>query len=122
MILMTPKSLLGKPEAVSRISDFEEGSCFQEVLPDPMKFANPDAVGRIIFCSGKVYYDLIAHRDEHGIDSAAIIRIEQLYPFHEEMVEAIIGNIRKLGNLFGAKKNRSIWARGHISSPVSKSW
>lgn len=89
LVLMTPKSLLGRPEAVSREEDFLEGNCFQEVLPDPKEFANPAIVSRVIFCTGKVFYDLMAHRQEKGIENAAIIRIEQLYPFHREMVEAI---------------------------------
>jgi 2-oxoglutarate dehydrogenase E1 component len=87
---MTPKSLLSRPEAVSPESDFLEGSCFQEVLPDTKAFANPADVERIIFCSGKVYYDLVARRQENAIENAAIIRIEQLYPFHRELVSAII--------------------------------
>jgi 2-oxoglutarate dehydrogenase E1 component len=91
LILMTPKSLLGRPEAVSQESDFLEGTCFQEILPDTKVFANPADVERLIFCSGKVYYDLMAHRQEKGLENAAIIRIEQLYPFHREMVVAIIG-------------------------------
>jgi 2-oxoglutarate dehydrogenase E1 component len=91
LVLMTPKSLLGRPEAVSHEADFQEGTCFQEILPDTKVFANPSNVSRIIFCSGKVYYDLMAHRQEKGIENAAIVRIEQLYPFHREMVEAIIG-------------------------------
>ena len=90
LVLMTPKSLLGRPEAVSRDVDFLEGSCFQEILPDTKTFANPADVSRVIFCSGKVYYDLMAHRQEKGIEDAAIIRVEQLYPFHREMVGAII--------------------------------
>jgi 2-oxoglutarate dehydrogenase E1 component len=90
LVLMTPKSLLGRPEAVSFVEDFLEGGCFQEVLPDPMEFENPAAVNRVIFCTGKVFYDLMAHRKEKGITNAAIIRIEQLYPFHREMVEAIV--------------------------------
>ena len=90
LILMTPKSLLGRPEAVSHDYDFLEGTCFQEILPDTKIFTNPADVSRIIFCSGKVYYDLMAHRQEKGIENAAIVRIEQLYPFHREMVEAII--------------------------------
>ena len=90
LIIMTPKSLLGRPEAVSHDYDFLEGTCFQEILPDPKVFSNPADVSRLIFCSGKVYYDLIAHRQEMDIENAAIIRIEQLYPFHREMVEAII--------------------------------
>jgi len=90
LIIMTPKSLLGRPEAVSHSYDFLEGTCFQEILPDTKIFNNPADVERVIFCSGKVYYDLMAHRQEKGIENAAIIRIEQLYPFHREMVGAII--------------------------------
>jgi 2-oxoglutarate dehydrogenase E1 component len=90
LVLMTPKSLLGRPEAVSSEEDFLEGGCFQEVLPDPMEFENPAAVNRVIFCTGKMFYDLMAHRKEKGITDTAIIRIEQLYPFHREMVEAIV--------------------------------
>ena len=90
MIVMTPKSLLTRPEAVSREEDFLEGSCFQEILPDAMNFEDPSRVNRIVFCSGKVYYDLVAHRKEHDIKNSAIVRIEQLYPFNDEMLEAII--------------------------------
>ena len=91
LILMTPKSLLGRPEAVSSEADFLEGTCFQEILPDLMHFKDNAEVNRVIFCSGKVYYDLAAHRSEHNITGAAIIRIEQLYPLHREMITAILG-------------------------------
>ncbi len=91
LVLMTPKSLLGRPEAVSTEADFLEGSCFQEVLPDPKEFANTANVSRVIFCTGKVFYDLVAHRQERGLENVAIIRIEQLYPFLRLMVEAIVG-------------------------------
>jgi 2-oxoglutarate dehydrogenase E1 component len=91
LILMTPKSLLGRPEAVSSEADFLEGTCFQEILPDFMAFANPSDVKRIIFCSGKVFYDLAAHRMEAGITDTAILRVEQLYPFHGDLVAALAG-------------------------------
>ena len=90
LILMTPKSLLTRPEAVSKEADFLEGSCFQEILPDIVDFAKPDEVERVVFCSGKVFYDLAQHRKEQEIDNTAIIRIEQLYPFNEEMLELIL--------------------------------
>jgi 2-oxoglutarate dehydrogenase E1 component len=90
LVLMTPKSLLGRAEAVSQDFDFLEGTCFQEILPDIKIFENPASVSRVIFCSGKVYYDLMAYRLEKGNEDTAIIRIEQLYPFHKEMVGAIV--------------------------------
>jgi len=113
LILMTPKSLLGRPEAVSPESDFLEGTCFQEILPDTKVFSNPANVERIIFCSGKVYYDLITHRQEKGIENAAIIRIEQLYPFHREMVEAIINQYRNASHFVWCQEeplNMGAWS------------
>jgi len=89
LILMTPKSLLTRAEAVSQSADFMEGTCFQEILPDLKIFNNPADVTRVIFCSGKVFYDLMAKRQELGIENAAIIRVEQLYPFHQDMLVAI---------------------------------
>jgi 2-oxoglutarate dehydrogenase E1 component len=103
LILMTPKSLLGRPEAVSSEADFLEGTCFQEILPDLMTFDDPAQVKRIVFCSGKVFYDLAAHRKEAGIEDTAIIRIEQLYPFHGEMVSAILGQFPNV--------SRHIWCQ-----------
>ena len=113
LILMTPKSLLGRPEAVSQEADFLEGTCFQEVLPDTKVFTNPAAVSRIVFCSGKVYYDLMAHRQEKGIEDAAIIRIEQLYPFHREMVGALISQFSNVSNFVWCQEeplNMGAWS------------
>ncbi len=90
LVLMTPKSLLTRPEAISAEADFLEGSCFQEVLPDPIHFEDPMQVNRIVFCTGKVFYDLAAYRQEHDIKNTAIFRMEQLYPFHDELVSALV--------------------------------
>jgi 2-oxoglutarate dehydrogenase E1 component len=84
LILMTPKSLLTHEQAVSTESDFT-GSRFFEVLADSE--ASAKKVERVIFCSGKVYYDLIKYRKENNLtDAAAIIRIEQLYPLYKDKV------------------------------------
>ncbi|MGJ8633379.1 MAG: 2-oxoglutarate dehydrogenase E1 component [Luteolibacter sp.] len=103
LILMTPKSLLGRPEAASTEADFLEGTCFQEILPDQMSFDDPASVNRIIFCSGKVYYDLFAHRKENDLQGATIIRIEQLYPYHEDMIRAIMAQF--------PNANRFVWCQ-----------
>ncbi len=89
LIIMTPKSLLTKAEAVSKIDDFIGKTAFQEVLPDTELTQKPEKIERLIFCSGKVYYDIIAYREQKGIDNSAVIRVEQLYPFHEELVKEI---------------------------------
>ncbi len=88
LILMTPKSLLTKPEAVSTLSELTGETCFQEVLGDSEMEKSPADVERVIFCTGKVYYDLLDYRKTNKIDNAAIVRIEQIYPFKKEAVLA----------------------------------
>ncbi len=90
LVVMTPKSLLTNPRAVSQVEDFLDDTSFQEVLPDTHEFEKPENVSRVVFCSGKVYYDLLAYREENGIKNAAIVRIEQLYPFHIEAIKQAI--------------------------------
>ncbi|MEI7912486.1 MAG: 2-oxoglutarate dehydrogenase E1 component [Verrucomicrobiota bacterium] len=92
LIVMTPKSLLARQEAVSREADFLDGSCFQEILPDVRIFADPAAVERVVFCSGKVFYDLCAQREHSAIDNTAILRLEQLYPFHHSLIESLLSH------------------------------
>jgi 2-oxoglutarate dehydrogenase E1 component len=83
LIVMTPKSLLRKKEAASPIADLASGG-FQVIIPEVEKLA-PKKVKRVVFCSGKVYYDIAAERAKRGVDDVAIVRIEQLYPFpHDE--------------------------------------
>ena len=88
LIVMTPKSLLRHREAVSGLEDFSDGA-FQTFIGD---FHTEDAskVERIVFCSGKVYYDLHEKRVADGIHNIAIIRIEQLYPFPEVDMQATL--------------------------------
>jgi len=88
LIVMTPKSLLRHRLAVSTLEDLAEGT-FEPVLAeiDPIEAS---AVTRLIFCSGKVYYDLLEKRREEDIKNLAIVRVEQLYPFPYTEMEAII--------------------------------
>ncbi|MFN7996014.1 MAG: multifunctional oxoglutarate decarboxylase/oxoglutarate dehydrogenase thiamine pyrophosphate-binding subunit/dihydrolipoyllysine-residue succinyltransferase subunit [Bryobacteraceae bacterium] len=84
LVIFTPKSLLRHPKAVSTIADLTGGH-FHEVLPDNT-VAEPDQVTRVIFCSGKIYYDLLAAREERKVEHVALVRMEQLYPFEEDQV------------------------------------
>jgi 2-oxoglutarate dehydrogenase E1 component len=93
LIVMTPKSLLRHPLSVSRLEELSS-SGFQTVI-DEIDDLKPSAVTRIVFCSGKVYFDLLKTRRETKSDSAAIVRIEQLYPFPSEEYEAVL---RKYSN------------------------
>ena len=88
LIVMSPKSLLRKKEAVSTLEELANGQ-FQTVMPD-VGGLDPQNVKKVILCSGKVYYDLEAYRIEQGIEDRAILRVEQLYPFPEDdLVEAL---------------------------------
>jgi len=88
LIVMMPKSLLRKKEATSSMDDLAHGK-FEVVIGETEKL-NAKKVKRLVFCSGKVYYDLVAERVKRAIEDIAILRIEQLYPFpHEEFREQI---------------------------------
>jgi 2-oxoglutarate dehydrogenase E1 component len=83
LIIMSPKSMLRHKESVSSLDDLAHGA-FQPLIPEQEKL-DPKKVKRVIACSGKVYYDLLATRRERKIKDIAILRVEQLYPFpHEE--------------------------------------
>ncbi|WP_133139912.1 2-oxoglutarate dehydrogenase E1 component [Legionella genomosp. 1] len=79
LIVMTPKSLLRHKLAVSPLSDLSEGK-FHTVIPE-VDTMDPAKVTKIVLCCGKVYYDLLQKRRDEKIESVAIIRVEQLYPF-----------------------------------------
>jgi 2-oxoglutarate dehydrogenase E1 component len=83
LIIFTPKSLLRHKLAVSNISDFTENTFFQEIIVNNVETNN---IRKIIFCSGKVYYDLLETKEKENIKDVLIIRVEQIHPFPEEDV------------------------------------
>ncbi|HTA95743.1 MAG TPA: 2-oxoglutarate dehydrogenase E1 component [Verrucomicrobiae bacterium] len=86
LIVFTPKSLLRHPKVISSLEDCAGGK-FQRVLPDELKSQN---VKRILICTGKIYFDLAAYREEHKRNDVAIIRLEQLYPLHGGLLEEVL--------------------------------
>ncbi len=96
LIIMTPKSLLRNERATSWLGDFTE-SAFHPVI-GPTQIGDAKEADRIIFCSGKVYYDLAAYVESNRIQNAALVRIEQLYPLDLE------GLAKTLGDVAHAKK------------------
>ncbi len=100
LVVFTPKKLLRYPTCVSPIEDFTNG-CFKEVLDD--ETGNPETVSKLVFCSGKLFYDLIERKEKDKNDAVAIIRIEQLYPLP----------IFQLNELIAKYKNAKeyIWAQ-----------
>ena len=81
LIVMTPKSLLRHKLCVSRLDDMCAGTWFRRVLPEPGPTLPDAEIRRVVLCSGKVFYDLLAAREDRGIEDVALVRVEQLYPF-----------------------------------------
>jgi len=90
LVVMTPKSLLGHPECVSREAELTGETCFREMLDDDQLTEDPAQIKRIVLCSGKVYYDLVNYRRTQGITNTAIIRVEQFYPFNRDLLRGIL--------------------------------
>jgi len=110
LIVMTPKSLLRHKEAISQLEELAEGT-FQTVI-DETDDLDPSAVKRVIFCSGKVFYDLRAARREREIADIAIVRIEQMYPFPRlDLLEVLARypNVEDAVWLQEEPKNQGAW-------------
>ena len=90
LVVFTPKSLLRHKLAVSKLSEFAEGSRFQFVIPEIDDIAAPTDVKRVVICSGKVYYDLLAERRAKGVKDVAILRLEQMYPFPQNTLGRLL--------------------------------
>lgn len=88
LVIMTPKSLLRHPEAVSRVEDMGPGTKFQEVINDP-SVEDASKIKKVLLCSGKLYYELKKERDERKQKDVAIIRLEQLYPMPTKQIKAL---------------------------------
>lgn len=107
LILMQPKSLLRLPEAASKLTDLTGGS-FRPVIDDPA-MADREAVKRLVFCTGKIYYDLLAVRAPH----IALVRIEELYPWPGNAVAGIVDLYPSLDEVVWAQeepKNMGAWS------------
>ncbi|XP_051897428.1 2-oxoglutarate dehydrogenase-like, mitochondrial isoform X1 [Pristis pectinata] len=96
LIILTPKSLLRHPEAKSHFDEMVTGTTFQRIIPDTgLAAQNPNEVKRLIFCTGKVYYELAKERMNRNMENeVAIIRLEQLSPFPFDLLKNEIGRYR----------------------------
>lgn len=100
LIVFTPKSLLRHPKAVNTVEELATGN-FQEVIDDTT--ADTAKVKKIVFCMGKFYYDLLAEREKLGREDIALVRIEQLFPLHNDKIKAIMDRYPNV--------ERHVWAQ-----------
>jgi len=119
LIIFTPKSLLRHKMAVSKLSEMAEGSSFHRVLWDDAQHGNSETklvtdskIKRVVLCSGKVYYDLLAERDERGIDDIYLMRIEQFYPFPAQALSTEMKRFKNADLVWCQEepKNQGAWS------------
>ncbi len=118
LVLMTPKSMLRLHEARSPREEFISGR-FMEVIDD--KEVNKVSITRVLLTSGKVYYELLKSRTDNRIEDAAIVRIEQLYPYYPEKMKEIISsypNSKKVVWVQEEPKNMGAWT--FLSSRITE--
>jgi 2-oxoglutarate dehydrogenase complex dehydrogenase (E1) component-like enzyme len=109
LVVMTPKGLLRLKQASSTLADLADGS-FQPVIDDPG--ADHDAVTRLVFCSGKVYYDIVGHEQRAAARNVAVARLEQLYPFPVDEYAAVVAAYPNLKEVIWAQEepqNMGAW-------------
>ena len=117
LIIFTPKSLLRAKFATSPLSDFLDGS-FRPVIPDTT--VDPAGVERVLLCSGKVYYDLVAERAKRGDTRTAIVRLERLYPLPWRTLPGILGAYPPSAHLRWVQEepaNQGAWSFMAINLP-----
>jgi 2-oxoglutarate dehydrogenase E1 component len=111
LIIMSPKSLLRHPKVVSSMKDLSHGQ-FMSVLPDP-NVKDPARIDRLVFCSGKIYYDLLAAREAAGFkDRLAVVRIEEIFPFPRTKVASFLAGFPKIRDVVWCQeepKNNGAW-------------
>lgn len=128
LVVMTPKSLLRHPKAISDLTDLSQNN-FQEVLDDPMHSQDRDSgssknVKRIMIVSGKIYYDLLEERENRKSNHIALVRMEQLYPWPGPMLAKVLQRYSNAKELFFVQeepRNMGAWMyfQGHWMGGLS---
>jgi 2-oxoglutarate dehydrogenase E1 component len=123
LVVLTPKSLLRHKLSVSTMTELARGR-FQQLIEEVEPLAD-DAVTRVVFCSGKVYFDLAEQRRSEGVMNVAIVRIEELYPFPIEEYARVIGRYRNAKEIVWCQEepqNQGAWyqIRHRLQEPLGK--
>jgi 2-oxoglutarate dehydrogenase E1 component len=109
LVLLTPKGMLRHPLAVSSVDDLANGK-FQHLIDDD--FADKKSIRKLVLTSGKIYYELHQERLKNKVNDVAVVRVEQYYPFHEELFFDILNqypNIKEIAWVQEEPKNQGAW-------------
>lgn len=125
LIVMTPKSLLRHKLCVNTLDDLTHGQ-FSWVLPEVDEL-NDNEVKRVVICSGKIYYELLEARRLGRIHDIAILRVEQIYPFPGEQLDALLDQYTNTNELIWCQeepKNQGAWDFSKLRIPafLNKRW
>ena len=113
LVVFSPKSLLRHPDVVSSMDELANGQ-FQEVLDDP-NVTDKKAIKTLVFCTGKVYFDIIAQREELGRNDVAVVRLEQLFPLAVDQIKAIIDSYPNVDDYVWAQEEpKNMGAYGYM--------
>ncbi|MDO5615111.1 MAG: 2-oxoglutarate dehydrogenase E1 component [Cruoricaptor ignavus] len=110
LVIMSPKSLLRHPKVISTFEDLANGK-FQPIIDDAT--AQADKVEKLVLCSGKFYYDLLAKKEETGREDIALVRMEQLYPIQQDKMEEILAKYSNRKEIIWAQEepeNMGAWS------------
>lgn len=128
LIVMSPKSLLRHKLVVSKLDELGTSSQFQPIIDeiDMQIMSSSDKIGKIIICSGKVFYDLYEYRAKQNINNTVVIRIEQLYPFPVELLTMIVQKYRACKKIIWCQeepKNMGAWSfvRDYLEEVIANS-
>jgi 2-oxoglutarate dehydrogenase E1 component len=122
LILMTPKSLLRHPRVLSTLPELALGS-FHPVMDDAAAEGNRDAVERVVLCSGKVYYDLLEARERRNERRVALLRVEQIYPFRDDLITEMLASYKHCSELVWCQEepmNMGAW--NFVSPQLREIW
>ncbi len=104
LVIMSPKSLLRHPKVISPLEELTQG-LFREVIPDAEAAQDSSKVKRVVLCTGKIYYEILAEREANGNDgSTAIVRVEQLYPFPAEQISQAVRQFPNMKQILWAQE------------------
>lgn len=121
LVVFTPKGLLRHPLCVSRIEDLTKGA-FEEIIDDTL---DPSKVKKLIFCSGRIYYDVLEERTKRKVSDIALVRVEQLYPLNLQRLKDIIKKYKGCSTYVWAQeepKNMGAWnyIRPYLEEAIPK--
>lgn len=111
LVIFTPKSLLRHPKCVSSVKDFAEGK-FQYVIDDAG--VTKKDVKRVVFCTGKLYYDLLAAREENGNEKLALVRLEQIYPLPEKELKKVLNSYKNAEVIWAQEEPENMGAYSYL--------